>query len=51
MSLTHDDKEFRIAEPVLKQQDRSVVCDWDAGVIVALQALVQLLMGNLRQNW
>ena len=50
MNLTCDDKEFLIAEPVLKQQDRSVIWDRDAGIIVAVQALSQLWKGKILDN-
>ena len=50
MSLTADGKEFLVAEPVLKQKDRSMVWDLDAGVIIAVQNLLQLSKGEIFDN-
>jgi hypothetical protein len=47
MSLSAEKKQFLVAEPVLKQTDRKVLWDRDAGVIIAVQHLLQLSKGEI----
>jgi hypothetical protein len=46
-SLMPDGKQFLVAEPVLKQKERSVFWDLEAGVLIAAQDLHQLVKGEI----
>jgi hypothetical protein len=53
-SLQDDNKQFLVAEPVLKLTDRKVLWDRVAGVIIAVQHLCQLSKGeifNIKDDW
>jgi hypothetical protein len=53
-SLQDENKQFLVAEPVLKQTDRKVLWDRVAGVIMNVQHLCQLSKGeifNIKDDW